>query len=306
VNPLSASIRELLKQGEDRLAERGVPNARRNVEWMLCHALSCRPLELHVRSGEPVGGAQLETYLRGVARRARREPLQHILAGTEFMSLPYDVRPGVFVPRPETETLVEETLALLRAAPLHEPLTVLDLGCGTGVIAVSLAHAIPNVQVFAVDENAEAVALTERNAGRNGVAGRVRAVRGEVEALLTGTAGAATSGWPARFTTIVCNPPYIATAEIALLPPEVRDYDPRPALDGGPDGLDAYRAVVPLLRERLRPGGAVCFEIGSTQREAVAALLAAQGFEEIACVRDLAGRDRVVRAVSPAPAPERK
>ncbi|MDH3197689.1 MAG: peptide chain release factor N(5)-glutamine methyltransferase [Candidatus Krumholzibacteria bacterium] len=304
MNSPSASIRELLKQGEARLVERGVPNAWRNVEWMLCHALSCRPLELHVRSGEPVAGAQLETYLRGVERRARREPLQHILAGTEFMSLPYEVRPGVFVPRPETETLVEETLALLRAAPLHEPLTVLDLGCGTGVIAVSLAYSIPNLQVFAVDESAEAVALTERNADRNGVAGRVRTLRGEAETLLAGSA--TPSGWPARFTAIVCNPPYIATAEIPLLPPEVRDYDPHPALDGGSDGLDAYRGLVPLLRARMQPGGVVCFEIGSTQREAVTALLAAQGFEKIACARDLAGRDRVVRAASPAPAPERK
>jgi len=301
VNTPSTSIRELLRRGEARLTERGVPNARRNVEWMLCHALACRPLDLHVRSAEPVAGTPLETYLRGVERRARREPLQHILAGTEFMSLPFDVRPGVFVPRPETETLVEHALALLRAAPLCEPLTVLDIGSGTGVIAVSLAHAVANLQAFAVDADEAAASLTAHNARGNGVADRVQVLHGDATALL---AGPPPAGWPARFAAIVCNPPYIASDEIALLPPEVRDYDPRAALDGGADGLDAYRALAPLLRARLAAGGLVCFEIGAGQRAAVAALLAEQGFEGIAGARDVAGRDRVVCAVNPAP--ERK
>lgn len=281
-------IRELLSRAEDHLVRHGVPNARRNAEWMLCHTLGWSMLDLYVQSGERLKDERVDAFWQRVERRASREPLQYILGSTEFMSLPFDVRPGVFVPRPETEVLVERAEALLRARPLHEPLRVLDLCCGSGIIGVSLAARIANLAVTAVDISHEAADMTAHNAGRNGVADRVRVIEADAFAWLEGSRD--------RVTAILCNPPYIESGQLAALPREVREHEPVRALDGGPDGLDFYRRVIPLLRPRLVAGGFVMFEIGDTQGPAVSSLLRDAGFADVEVVRDLSGRDRVVVA----------
>jgi release factor glutamine methyltransferase len=282
------TVGQLLRRAEKHLVQHGVPNARRNAEWMLCETLEFNTLDLYVKSAVAVNFDDLVAYWELVKRRARREPLQHILGNTFFMSAVFKVRPGVFVPRPETEVLVEHATRLLRAVPLHRELSVLDLCCGSGIIGISLADRLANLSVTAVDASPEAVELTESNAGNNLVLERVRLVCEDAFEFLEHT--------PVRFAAILCNPPYIATGELAGLPPEVRDYEPALALDGGSDGLDFYRRVIPMLRARLAAGGFVMFEIGDTQAAAVSALLLEAGFPRVEITQDLSGRDRVVTA----------
>jgi len=198
------------------------------------------------------------------------------------------VRPGVFVPRPDTEILVEKADALLRALPLHRALTALDLCCGSGIIGVSLAHRIANLTVTSVDVSPEAAEMTVHNARLNSVSERVRVIRADAFVFLEKS--------PVRYSAILCNPPYIETGELAGLPREVREHEPMLALDGGRDGLDFYRRVIPMLGPRLASEGFVMFEIGDTQALAVSTLLTDAGFARVHVAKDLSGRDRVVIA----------
>lgn len=289
------SVRELLERGEKQLSRGGVPNARRNAEWIMCHVLGCTPLYLYVNAHDVPSRDRTHAFWDRVVRRADREPLQHILETTEFMSIGFEVRPGVFIPRPETESLVEAALRYLKVRPLFEPLRVLDLCCGSGIVGISIAHAISNVKVFSIDINPEAVRLTRRNARSAGVSDRVQAGCTDASSFLV----LDHNEWPRHFTAIVCNPPYIATRELADLPPEVRDWDPANALDGGLDGLDFYRSVMPYIGPRLAEGGVVLFEIGATQGEAVRGLLQSAGAESVDVTADYAGCDRVAAGVYP-------
>jgi release factor glutamine methyltransferase len=209
------------------------------------------------------------------------------------MSLPFEARPGVFIPRPETETLVESADRMLREFPLHQPLSVLDLCCGSGIIGVSLAHRIGNLEVTSVDLSDDAVELTAHNARKNDVGARVRVVQSDAFRYL--------EKWTEPVTAILCNPPYIETGDLPRLPREVREHEPLLALDGGADGVDFYRRVVPLLGPRLVPGGFVMFEIGDTQADAVMELVRGAGFARVFVVPDLSGRDRVVTARQESP-----
>jgi release factor glutamine methyltransferase len=280
------TIRDLLNRAEGHLVKHGVPNARRNAEWMMCAVLEIRMLDLYVRSREAVAHTDAACYWRVIERRAAREPLQYILGNTEFMSLPFLSRPGVFVPRPDTEILVERAERWLRRIPLHQPALVLDLCSGSGIIGVSIARRVPNTGVTAVDVSEAAVELTADNAALNGVSDRVRLVHDDAIEYLTGTAD--------RFVAILCNPPYIASAELAGLPREVRDHEPVEALDGGADGLDFYRRAIPKMVRCLLPGGLVAVEIGDTQGAEVAAMFVAAGFTDVSVIPDLSDRDRVV------------
>jgi len=288
-------IHDLIRQGEDVLVAHGVPNARRNAEWILCDTLGCSVLDLYVRAPRPTGD-ELARFHERIARRASREPLQYILGTTEFMSLPFEVHPGVFVPRPDTEVLVEAAEGWLRGRPLGDPLRLLDLCCGSGVIGVALAVRIPNLEVDAVDRSRDAARATTRNAAANGVAARVHVHHGDAAAFLE----RATQS-PMRFAAVACNPPYVESGVIASLPPEVARHEPVAALDGGPDGLDAYRALVPLLAAVLAPGGLVIFEIGDAQASAVSGMLERERFAGIRVIQDYGGRDRVVAGTSSAP-----
>lgn len=282
----TGNVREWLQRAEAHLVSHGVPNARRNAEWMLCYSLGWNMLDVYVRSTAPLESDRAHRYWEFVERRASREPLQYILRGTEFMSLPFEVRRGVFVPRPETELLVEAAEARLRARPLHQSLRVLDLCSGSGIVGVSLAVRVPNLDVAAVDVSADAATLSAANAVRNGVEDRVRVVEADAVDFLERTDD--------RFAAIVCNPPYIATGELPALPREVREHEPMRALDGGRDGLDFYRRAAPLLARRLHTDGFVAFEIGESQGRAVSALLRDAGFGAVDVVKDYAGCDRVV------------
>jgi release factor glutamine methyltransferase len=222
--------------------------------------------------------AMLESYL---ARRERREPVSHILGAKGFWKIMLRVTPAVLTPRPDTESILDVVLPQFGE---HQAFTVLDLGVGSGAILLAILAERDGARGLGVDVSEEALAVARENAANLGLAGRVAFLRGDWTAGLDGES----------FDLVVSNPPYIPTADIDGLAPEVRDHDPRIALDGGGDGLDAYRQLAPQILRVLRPGGRFALEIGPTQREPVEAMLRAAGAEQLTVTNDLAGRERVV------------
>ena len=222
--------------------------------------------------------ADLDGYL---ARRERREPIAYILGRKGFWNLMLRVGPEVLTPRPDTETVVH---AALEALPPDAAGRVLDLGVGSGAILLAVLHERPAAKGLGVDLSEEALAVARDNAASLGLAGRTALLRGD---WTTGLGDA-------TFDLVLANPPYIPSADIETLEPEVRQYEPREALDGGPDGLDAYRVLAPEILRVLAPGGAFVVEIGHDQGPAVRGLFAAAGAEELRVGKDLTGSDRIV------------
>ncbi|UCG50657.1 MAG: peptide chain release factor N(5)-glutamine methyltransferase [Candidatus Latescibacterota bacterium] len=291
----SPDVLELLRRAESYLNKRGVPNARRNAEWMMSYTLGCRSQELYIDPHRLLDYSQSEKFDRLVERRGAREPLQYILESTEFMSLPFRTLPGVFIPRPDTELLVERVEASLppvvlskKGSPLadEDSLAILDLCCGTGVIVVSLVRRNPGVNGVAVDIDPTAADLTKANANLNGVGGRIRCVESEAREFLKNNSR--------LYDAIVCNPPYVRTGDIPRLPPEIRAHEPAMSLDGGPDGLDFYRKIIPLMIGAVRSRGIVAFEIGEAQGGPVAEMLRAASLIDVEIHKDYNGLDRVI------------
>lgn len=288
------TVRSLLQVTAGYLEGKGLASARLNAERLLADVLGLTRIELFMQHDRPVLGQELDRYRELVRRRAGGEPLQQILGETEFYSRPFKVEPGVFIPRPETERLVEIAASLVAPGDrnLLEPVAV-EIGTGSGVIAVCLALEVPRLAVWATDNDPRAADLARRNAHRHGVEGRVMVLEGSrFDPLPERLRGG--------IDLLVSNPPYIRSAEIEQLDQEVRDHDPRGALDGGADGLVFYRAIASGLPTWLRPGGAVAVEIGADQGQDVVGVLAASGIAELAVHQDYAGRDRVVTGRRPA------
>ena len=221
-----------------------------------------------------------------VARRIGREPISHILGRKGFWKIMLQVTPHVLTPRPDTETVVE---LVLRDIPEAARINILDLGVGSGAILLAILAERPAAKGLGVDVSEEALAVARDNAAQLGLAARTALLRGDWTAGLG----------DASFDLVVSNPPYIASAEIETLDPEVRDHEPRLALDGGADGLEAYRTLAPQILRVLKPGGRFAVEIGHTQAAAVSALFRAAGGIEVGTAKDLANRDRVVSGRRP-------
>jgi len=268
---------KILAWTREYLSAKGVDNARLEAEWLLCHALGLDRVGLYLNFDKPLNEKELAAYRTLVARRGRREPLQHILGTQEFMGLEFEVSPDVLVPRHDTETLVNEAVARRPVAR-----SIVDIGTGSGCIAVMLARLLPNATVTATDVSAAALTVAQHNAVRHGAA--IEFLHGSLFEPLAGR----------RFDLVVSNPPYIPSGDIAGLEPEVRDYDPAGALDGGPDGLDFYRTLVAQAPAHLEPGGWLLFEVGIGQAAGVIELLRAQGFEKLTVAKDPSGIERVV------------
>lgn len=271
---------KILAWTKDYLLSKGVENARLEAEWLLCAATGLDRVGLYLQYDKPLNDSELAAYRALVARRARREPLQHILGSQEFCGLDYQVTPDVLIPRHDTELLVSE------AVRLHpEAMSVLDIGTGSGCIAVSLQKLLSGATVTATDISEAALAVAARNAEKHAV--RIEFLHGSLFAPVAGR----------RFDLIVSNPPYIPTADIGTLEQEVRDHDPRAALDGGVDGLLAYRSLVPAAAGHLNPGGGLLVEIGIGQAADVSALFRQTGsFCEPIVALDSGGIERVVAA----------
>lgn len=250
---------------------------------LLCAALQIDHASLVRDPDLPLGqhAGTLEGFAR---RRMAREPVSRILGQREFFGEIYRVDAFVLDPRPDTETLVEAVLAEL-GTRRNEALRLLDLGTGSGAILGALLHALPETIGFGIDRSPDACFRAKGNFSALGLANRAMILAGDWMAPLAG-----------RFDVIVSNPPYIESAVIEALDPEVKFYDPRLALDGGADGLDAYRAIITPAVSHLAYGGLLAFELGEGQFSAVESLLRAAGFKQIIGKRDLAGRDRVILA----------
>ena len=279
------SIHYLLTWSRDTLIKAGVPSPQADAEWTLAHVLECSRSELFMRARQPLTPAQNATFRNLIHRRADRIPLQHLLGNTEFYGLPFHTSPDALIPRPETETLVEIVLNQLKNCTNPR---ILDIGTGSGIIAIALGKSLPRSQVIATDISRKALYLASQNARLNGVADRISFFQTD---LLTSFAT------PESFHAILSNPPYISSNTIDALQPEVRACDPRLALDGGCDGLDFYRKIIPTSIPLLAPGGLLGLEIGHDQARAVTQLLSRQiGLTHIATHTDLGGYPRVVLA----------
>jgi release factor glutamine methyltransferase len=275
--------RDLAAQIAARLGAAGIENARSEA-WLLLAAATGRERAALIAGGPERLGAEQQARLGELIRRRRaREPVAYILGEKEFWSLRFEVGPGVLIPRPETETVVEAVLAGLpdRARALR----LLDLGVGSGCLLLALLSELPRATGLGVDDSAAALAVAGRNAERLGLAAR--------SSFRLGHWG---GGVRERFDVIVSNPPYVAESEWDHLAPEIRGFEPRAALVAGPDGLAAYRALAPHCARLLARGGLCALEVGFGQGDALARMLAEQGLIAIERRRDLAGIERCLLA----------
>lgn len=276
----------LLRDAAVALTAAGIDNVRFEARLLLGHvaALSVEQLVARGRDPVPAGVAAAMRELTG--RRVRREPMAYILGEREFWGLPFKVSPAVLVPRPDSETLIETVLDLL---PERErPLRILDLGVGSGCLLLTLLREYPKATGVGVDASPEALAIAGENAGMLGVASRARLMVDDWRQ----------AGWADRlggpFDLLVSNPPYIETSTIAALMPEVANHEPRLALDGGPDGLEAYRIIAAAAPKLITPGGWALVEGGEGQAIDISGIFASVGMSPQAPRKDLAGVDRVV------------
>ena len=272
------TVLKLLRWTADYFAGRGLDAPRLDAELLLAATLGLDRVGLYVNFERPLQADELATYRERVRRRAGREPLAYILGQAEFWSLPLKVTPAVLIPRPETELLVEEALPRLCGRQ-----QLLDVGTGSGALAIALAHERHELTVTAIDLSPAALAVAAENARSNGVAERICFAQHDLGQLP-----------PGPFDLVVANPPYIPSGELAGLMPEVRDFEPPLALDGGIDGLDAYRALARQAGTVLTAAGWLLVEVGSGQAAAVQQLFAGVGLKELFVSRDLAGIERVV------------
>jgi release factor glutamine methyltransferase len=278
------TFRALRSSAEARLAAAGVDTPDTDVRILLQHALGLDAAGYRLkRSDDVLTAAELSRIEALLARRETREPVWRILGQRGFWTLDLALSPATLEPRPDTETIVEATLAAL--PDRNAPLSILDLGTGTGCILLALLSELPNARGLGVDRAEGAVATASANAVANGLGERARFRLGDWGDGLDG-----------GFDVVVSNPPYIPSGEIADLAPEVRDHDPAAALDGGADGLDAYRQIAPQLPKLLVPGGIAALEVGVGQAQAVSTLVEAAGLRLTGVIRDLASVERCVRA----------
>ncbi|MBR2837272.1 MAG: peptide chain release factor N(5)-glutamine methyltransferase [Kiritimatiellae bacterium] len=281
--------REVIAKTEAYLSAKNVPDPRTAGELLAARLLRVgRGGLVAAMSGEP-SQRQLEAMRRGMARLARGEPVQYVLGEWDFRRLTLSCDRRALIPRPETEELVTRVLAFMRG--LAGRPFVIDVGTGTGAIILSVASEFEGDAVLlGTDVSEDAVALAKENAARCGLEGKVRFAVAD---------GLDDFDEPQCVDAIVSNPPYVSTAEWGALDPRVREFEPRLALDGGPEGLDFYDRYLADAVNLLKPGGAVFFEIGESQGEAVRRLMSDYGFERIAVERDFAGHDRYASAVLP-------
>jgi release factor glutamine methyltransferase len=274
---------QLLAEGVAELAAAG---SRLDAELLLAHALAMPRSALHARGRESAPAAAAARYRALLARRAAGEPVAYLTGEREFWSLPLRVSAATLIPRPETELVVERTLALLAdATEARRALRIADLGTGCGAIALALASERPHWQITATDRSTVALEVARSNAARLQLE-RIEFIAGDWLRPLAAR----------RFEAIVCNPPYVAASDAAL--PALR-YEPAEALTSGPDGLEALRHLAAAAPPHLEPGGWLVLEHGATQARELGAALVAAGYARVRCHRDLAGHDRVTEAQRP-------
>ena len=274
---------EVIQKSTSFLEGKGVESPRLQTELLLSHVLKLPRMKLYLNFERALTDTELGEIRELVKRRGQREPLQHIVGSTSFCGLEIAVNRHVLVPRPETELLAEAGWQFLSNLN-PQPSTALDFGTGSGCIAIALAAKCPPVQMTALDVSAEALSVARENARQNGVTERIEFFQGDGFKALPAEA---------RFDLVISNPPYIPTAEIASLEPEVRDFDPQPALDGGADGLEFYRRIAAEAVAFLKPGGKIMVEMGDGQAAAITKIFETQNWIVEAVREDYTRRQRI-------------
>jgi release factor glutamine methyltransferase len=279
------TILELIQKTTVFFEKKDVDEPRLQVELLLAHVLGVKRIQLYLQFERELSEKEMVPLREMVRRRAEREPLQYILGKTEFFGLEFKTDSRALIPRRETEHLVETALGFYPDKNI--PLQAIDLGTGAGVLAVTLAIHLTQSRWVAADASAAALSLARENAAAHGLDGRVHWLES------SWWSGIAESE---KFDLIVSNPPYIKTADLAHLAPELRQHEPAAALDGGTDGFDGYRTILSKARDHANPGARLAMEIGFDQGPALRELLAAHGWKAESCIKDLQGHDRVIAA----------
>lgn len=286
---LPPTISLLLGKSTGFLEKKGSATPRLDAELLLAEVLGMNRVDLYVNFDRPLNGAEVDRYRKLIRRRGAGEPVAYILGRAYFRNLELKVDRRVLVPRPETEHVVEAALAWLAASDWSgAPPRVLDIGTGSGAIALAVAAEHPGARVTGVDASADALELAAENARAAGLDARVTFIRTDIFSDLDPVD---------TFDLIISNPPYIGSEEWDTLPVDVRDFEPREALDGGPGGLDHYHRIIAEAHQFLKPGGTLILEIGYRQASEVTRLLIdADRYHDLSVSKDYAGRDRVVTA----------
>ncbi len=274
------TIGEILAKTIPYLAEKKLPNPRLEADLMLAHVLDMPRVKIYSEWDRPLNAAEVQNYREILRQRVQGIPLAYLTGSKAFLSWDFKVTPAVLIPRPDTEILIETVVAALKD---RGPVSGADIGTGSGIIAITLAKLLPESRWVAVDVSETALAVAQANAVQLGVGDRVEFCQGDlVEPLINR---------PVPLDAIVSNPPYIPTVQLTQLQTEVQN-EPRLALDGGPDGLDVYRRLLPTAFPLLKTGGLVAVEHGFDQRPAITEIMAGLGMTVTSCP-DLAGNDRV-------------
>jgi release factor glutamine methyltransferase len=286
VSEASPSARRLLERGAQELERAGVSRSRWEAEILLRQAMGCSRERLLADLAEPVEAEAAGYFFQLVERRRGRVPLQYLLGTQEFCGREFQVTPAVFIPRPETEGLVEEAIKRLDDRPVR----VADVGCGSGCVAISIAASLPESELYAIDISPAALAVARENARQNDVGSRIEFLQGDLLQPL------ADRPEPPALDAVVSNPPYVPEPELTGLQPEIKDYEPRIALAAGPDGLAVVRRLLPQAETLLAPGGFLLMEIGLGMETKVKELLSESGLQWETTAPDLQGFPRVVVA----------
>jgi len=283
---LSFSFSQLFHEAVDRLSQAGISNAKREALWIVEEALGVSRLQIHAYGEESIDSEQYHRAISLIERRASQEPLQYVLGTQEFFGLDMAVGPAVLIPRPESVLLVEEVIAHLRSHP--QPVIV-DVGTGSGCLAISVARALTRAVVIASDRSLSALQIAIKNALKHDVRSQILWLVGDLLAPLLSNRLAG------KVTAIIANLPYISHNEWDRLSPDVKDFEPRLALDGGPDGLDVYRRLLKEAPSILAPGGVVCLEVGIGQADCLCEEIASSKFFHVMKVQsDMQGIPRMV------------
>lgn len=282
------SILDLITWGTGYLTEKNIDDARLTIELLLSRVLQLQRIQLYTKFDQPLSESELASFKALLKRRLTNEPLQYILGDTEFMGLRFRVDTNVLIPRPETELLAERAIAVLKSNfPSDLPVSILDLGTGSGCIAVTLAKKLPNAQVTGIDISEGALRVAAANAELNGVQDRVRFISGDIMALEPGQ-------FPQPFHCIISNPPYISAAEYAMVAPEVKDFEPAAALTDNGNGLKFYPDIAHFAFTALAVGGIVAVEHAFDQSSAVRRIFTEEGFNDPEVIKDYQGIERHV------------
>lgn len=291
------TVLESIQKSAEFLTKKGVDSPRLHAELLLAHVLQLPRMKLYLNFERVLADAETDALRDLVKRRAQREPLQHIVGTTSFCGYEIAVNHNVLVPRPETELLAEAGWQFLSTVPSQSP-AALDFGTGSGCIAIALAAKCPTARIVALDVSKEALEIAQQNATRNHMGERIEFLQGDGVAALAAEDGGSQSS-PLRgrkFDLVISNPPYIASGEIETLDPEVRDHDPRGALDGGADGLDFYRAFAAGAKHFLGPDGKIMLEFGDGQGESIKTIFEKQNWVVEGIREDYTQRQRILIA----------